>query len=68
MKVMTDKQTIDRIVNRHMARTLENLEDAGCPDLFIKAVKSSFVWLRGDLSKIQDEDSADALQNQRSKQ
>ena len=62
MKVMTDKQTIDKIVNRHMARTLENLEDAGCPDIFIKAVKSSFVWMRSDLSKIQDEDSSDVRQ------
>jgi len=58
MKVMKDKQIIDRIVNRHMARTLENLEDAGCPDIFIKAVKSSFVWMRSDLSKIQDEDNS----------
>lgn len=62
MKVMTDKQTIDKIVNRHMARTLSDLEDAGCPSVFISAVKSSFVWLRSDLSKMQDEDSCNVGQ------
>jgi hypothetical protein len=39
----------DAIVNRHMARLLDRLEDAGCPEIFRQAVKSELVWLRDDL-------------------
>ena len=28
-----------QIVNRHIARTLTELEDAGCPVVFVEAVK-----------------------------
>ena len=41
--------TTDSIVNRHMARLLSALEDAGCPGLYIDAVKAALVWLRKDL-------------------
>lgn len=41
--------TPTQIVNRHMARLLTNLEDAGCPVLFLDAVKAELQWLRHDL-------------------
>ena len=41
----------DAIVNRHMARLLDELEEAGCPAIFRNAVKSKLVWLRDDLAK-----------------
>jgi len=42
---------ISAIVNRHMARLLSDLEDAGCPTIFREAVKSKLVWLRSDLTE-----------------
>jgi hypothetical protein len=39
----------DAIINRHMARLLSELEDAGCPSIFRDAVKSKLAWLRSDL-------------------
>ena len=39
----------DQIVNRHTARLLSELEDAGCPRIFVDAVKSKLHWLRDDL-------------------
>ena len=42
------------IVNRHMARLLSELEEAGCPAIFRDAVKSKFVWLRDDLDQAND--------------
>jgi hypothetical protein len=41
MKGMTES---DAIINRHMARLLSELEDAGCPTIFVEAVKSKLVW------------------------
>ncbi len=38
-----------QIVNRHMARILADLEEAGCPVVFRECVKSRFQWLREDL-------------------
>ena len=46
---MIDKEKIDRLANRHCARTLTNLEDAECPRLYINAVRDGFRWLRSDL-------------------
>jgi len=40
---------MNSIINRHMARLLKNLEDAGCPAIYKDAVKAEFVWLRSDL-------------------
>ena len=57
---MTDEQTtpeqtleqkLARIVNRHMARTLEGLTEAGCAAVFVIAVKSNLRWLRADVCK-----------------
>ena len=41
------------IVNRHMARLLTNLEQAGCPAVYLAAVKSELVWLRTDLNELE---------------
>jgi hypothetical protein len=43
---------INRIANRHKARILGNLEDAGCPVVFRDAVASGLNWLRSDLKEI----------------
>jgi hypothetical protein len=42
-----------KMINRHMARLLTDLEDAGCPKLYIQAVKSAFTWLKDDVKKEQ---------------
>jgi len=44
----------DAIINRHMARLLSELEDAGCPAIFRDAVKSKLAWLRSDLNAATD--------------
>ena len=41
----------DKIINRHTARLLTELEDAGCPVIFRDAVKSKLAWLRSDLNE-----------------
>jgi len=41
----------DKIVNRHMARLLTDLADAGCTRLYIDAIKSDMRWLRKDLNR-----------------
>ena len=38
-----------QIINRHIARTLSELEEAGCPVVFVEAVKRYLRWLRDDL-------------------
>ena len=45
-----DSQEMNAIINRHMARLLANLEDAGCPAIYKDAVKAELVWLRSDLT------------------
>lgn len=49
---MTDTSTI---INRHMARLLQNLEDAACPAVYRDAVKAELVWLRSDLTQQGDD-------------
>jgi hypothetical protein len=44
------------IVNRHMARLLADLEDAGCPVVFRECVKSRLQWLREDLTETKETD------------
>jgi len=51
---MNDQTETERIVNRHMARLLTELEEAGCASIFREAVKSKLMWLRDDL-KAKDE-------------
>ena len=43
----TNEQT--RIINRHKARLLGDLEDIGCPKIYLDAVISAYNWLRSDL-------------------
>ena len=45
---------VDLICNRHMARLLQELEDAGCPVIFRDAVKSKLQWLRKDLNEMNE--------------
>lgn len=45
----------DKIVNRHMARLLSELEQANCPAIYVEAVKGKLVWLRDDLNKMENE-------------
>ena len=42
-------KTSDQIINRHIARLMDNLEQAGCPEIFIQAVKTEMIWLRTDI-------------------
>jgi len=46
----------DGIINRHMARLLSELEEAGCPAIFREAVKSKLQWLRSDLNEMKEEE------------
>lgn len=46
---MTDTPEIARMVNRHMARLLFNLEEAGCLRAYRDAVRTEMQWLRADL-------------------
>ena len=46
-----EMKDIDAIINRHMARLLGELEDAGCPAIFREAVKSKLIWLRQDMKE-----------------
>jgi hypothetical protein len=52
MNAQNEMSETDTIVNRHMARLLCKLEEAGCPDIFRDAVKSELVWLRDDLKEM----------------
>jgi len=53
---MSDKEQteVDRIVNRHKARLLTELEEARCPSVFVDAVKSKLNWLRDDLNAMNE--------------
>jgi len=51
MKGLNEMSETDRIINRHTARLLSELEDAGCPVIFRDAVKSKLVWMRSDLNE-----------------
>lgn len=39
-----------RMINRHMARLLHNLEEAGCPKVFVAEVKNKMQYLRKDFN------------------
>lgn len=53
--MLNTKETVtmftSKIVNRHKARLLKNLEEAGCPIVFRDAVISSLNWMRNDLNE-----------------
>jgi ribosomal protein L29 len=61
MNETTDMQ--GKIINRHIARLLTNLEQANCPDVFVAAVKSELTWLRSDLRELSEKESNESLQN-----
>ena len=54
MRGKTEMTDTDSIINRHMARLLSELEDAGCPTIFRDAVKSKLAWLRSDLKEAKE--------------
>lgn len=47
---MNTKET-KRYIARHKARLLTNLEEAGCPVVFVREVKDALDWLRNDLTE-----------------
>lgn len=49
MKELTETE---RIINRHTARLLSELEEANCPTIYVQAVKSKLAWLRQDLNEV----------------
>lgn len=54
---MNDRKEVsetERIVNRHIARLLTDLEAANCPSVFVQAVKSELTWLRSDLNEMSE--------------
>lgn len=51
MNETTDREQINAIVNRHIARIMTDLEEAGVPALLSDAIKSRLQWLRSDLYK-----------------
>lgn len=51
---MSEPSEIDRLCNRHKARILTELANAGCASIFIQAVKSEIEWLRKDLQEIKE--------------
>ena len=50
---------IDMICNRHMARLLDELEEANCPAIYRNAVKGKLQWLRKDLNEMIDGEQDD---------
>ena len=50
-RIMSEKKDPNQIINRHKARILSNLEDAGCPVVFRDAVVSGLNWLRSDINE-----------------
>jgi hypothetical protein len=46
------KREVSRMINRHKARMLTNLEAANCPKVFVDYVTTGLNWLRSDLDKV----------------
>ena len=60
MKAMKE---MNEIINRHIARTMTELEEAGCPVVFKNAVKSNLQWLRSDLNKMNGDERHERADN-----
>ena len=56
---MKESKEINRLINRHKARLLCNLEDAGCPAVFRDAVSNELDWLRSDITETLEGDEGD---------
>ena len=54
MNERNDLSDTDRIINRHIARLLTELEEARCPSVYVQAVKSKLSWLRTDLKEVEE--------------
>jgi hypothetical protein len=54
---MKGMNEMNAIINRHIARLLTDLEDAGCPVLFRDTVKGRLQWLRADLTNERNGDT-----------
>jgi len=52
---MPPKTPTHRIVDRHMARLLTNLENAGCPRVWRNGVRAGLRYLRADLMALEAE-------------
>ena len=50
---MSEFTEIDRIVNRHKARLLSQLEEVSCPAVYVQAVRNALDWLRSDLNEME---------------
>lgn len=50
--MLNTKDEITRIINRHIARIMTSLEEAGCPLVFNNAVKSAMVLIHADLANV----------------
>jgi hypothetical protein len=53
-------ETVNGILNRHMARLLGDLEDAQCPRVYHGIVKGALVWLRDDVCKHGEQNNGNA--------
>lgn len=51
---MIEPTETDKVVNRHLARLLDNLEQANCPTVYVQAVKAEISWLRSDIKELQE--------------
>jgi hypothetical protein len=51
---MNELSGTDRVINRHIARLLSELEEARCPSVYVQAVKSKLTWLRSDLKELEE--------------
>lgn len=47
--MLNTKDEITRMINRHIARIMCNLEESGCPLVYKNAVKSAMVLIHADL-------------------
>ena len=53
----------NRIINRHKARLLSNLEEANCPDVYIQSVASGLNWLRQDICELMNTNDNEKVLN-----
>ena len=53
---MTELTDTDKVINRHIARLLSELEDANCPTIYVQAVKSKLSWMRADLNDLKGQE------------
>ena len=51
MNETNEMKEITRIINRHKARLLCNLEDANCPAIYKDAVIAEWDWMRSDIQE-----------------